>query len=276
MQNSLQQNIGIDLEPVSGMGKKISSSIRGRIYTHFAVKKKKDIEITKNITNDQEVSDQRYLDVRIFNAKNIGKADYFGKSDPYCIVRWNGEEIGRTDIIAKSLDPEWDNNATIRFKINGELKDQEFEIELRDFDALGSGNFLGVVSLTKDDLENVITTDEIQIRPLIPRPGMTEKESKIVQGELSFRADVKSLLDEEFDILEDEDNVDPDKVKVLEVTLQKAISLGKADLFGKSDPFVKVIWNGEEIGRTRTIWKTLDPIWNETFKIFYRFEVIQS
>ena len=35
------------------------------------------------------------------------KADTFGLSDPFCIVRWRGAELGRTPVITHTLDPVW-------------------------------------------------------------------------------------------------------------------------------------------------------------------------
>ena len=44
--------------------------------------------------------------------------------------------------------------------------------------------------------------------------------------------------------------------------------LPQADLLGKSDPFVEIYCGGRKIGRTKTIWKTLNPKWDgEFFKL---------
>lgn len=47
-----------------------------------------------------------------------------------------------------------------------------------------------------------------------------------------------------------------------------AKGLAKADVFGKSDPFAVVLLNRREIGRTRTLFKTLDPCWSEPRETF--------
>jgi hypothetical protein len=47
--------------------------------------------------------------------------------------------------------------------------------------------------------------------------------------------------------------------------IHSARDLANADLLGKSDPFVRVFWNGRCIGITATIDDTLDPVWNEVF-----------
>ncbi len=52
------------------------------------------------------------------------------------------------------------------------------------------------------------------------------------------------------------------------LTIHSAKGLANADLFGKSDPFVRILWNGVEMGFTTTINDTLDPIWSEEFTLF--------
>ena len=55
------------------------------------------------------------LDVHIQGARNLRKADTFGKSDPYAVVSLNGKRLGQTQVIKKTLDPEWDEK--LEFKI---------------------------------------------------------------------------------------------------------------------------------------------------------------
>lgn len=52
------------------------------------------------------------------------------------------------------------------------------------------------------------------------------------------------------------------------LTVLSASGLAKADVFGKSDPFAIVLLNRREVGRTRTLFKTLDPCWSEPRETF--------
>lgn len=52
------------------------------------------------------------------------------------------------------------------------------------------------------------------------------------------------------------------------LTVLSAKGLAKADVFGKSDPFAVVLLNRREVGRTRTLFKTLDPSWVDPEEIF--------
>jgi len=53
---------------------------------------------------------------------------------------------------------------------------------------------------------------------------------------------------------------------VMNVNIDKANVIGK-DSSGTSDPYVKVIFRGQEIYKTDTVKKTLTPVWNENFKL---------
>lgn len=51
----------------------------------------------------------------------------------------------------------------------------------------------------------------------------------------------------------------------VQVEISRADDLPQADLLGKSDPFVEIYCGGEKVGRTKTIWKTLNPKWTDEF-----------
>ena len=66
------------------------------------------------------------------------------------------------------------------------------------------------------------------------------------------------------------------------VTVVKGKNLVAKDgsgLLGKkksSDPYVKIFFGGKKIGKTRTIDKTLNPEWNETYSIKLGYKKIQN
>ena len=102
------------------------------------------------------------MTIRIKSAKGLRKADYFGLSDPYCIVYFAGKEVGRTEIIPDNLDPEW-SAETATFVIDTAGVDwttARLRIDVWDSDFMVQNpltdDFLGQVRLSGSQLRQLI------------------------------------------------------------------------------------------------------------------------
>jgi Ca2+-dependent lipid-binding protein len=60
----------------------------------------------------------------------------------------------------------------------------------------------------------------------------------------------------------------PEIVYWIEVCIERGKDLSIKDFTGTSDPYVKVCYNNEEKYTTNTIYKNLNPVWNEKFSFF--------
>ena len=69
--------------------------------------------------------------IHIVGARDLKSADMFDKSDPYAEVRWNGELVGRTQVMEDTLAPVWNESFVIRVS---PTQANELSIELFDFD----------------------------------------------------------------------------------------------------------------------------------------------
>lgn len=56
--------------------------------------------------------------------------------------------------------------------------------------------------------------------------------------------------------------------KQISLAVVSARGLAKADIFGESDPYAVVLLNSQEVGRTRTMFKTLEPSWTDPEEAF--------
>lgn len=54
----------------------------------------------------------------------------------------------------------------------------------------------------------------------------------------------------------------------MSLKIVSAAGLSKADLIGSSDPYAVVLVNRRKVGRTRTLFKTRDPVWSDPEEIF--------
>ena len=82
--------------------------------------------------------------------------------------------------------------------------------------------------------------------------------------------DLKIILDEEEAERRDElkaQGLWEDIYYILKVEVVRAIDIKKADTFGKSDAYCTIVVNDETVDRTDTIMKSLDPEWNQIFKV---------
>ncbi|CAM9193761.1 unnamed protein product [Scytosiphon promiscuus] len=210
-------------------------------------------------------SQYRRLEIRVIEARGLAKADRFGLSDPYVVIRANGNtQLGRTRTIALSLEPVW-TNPDERFVVAVGLEDAarcDLTLEVWDDDDLGQGDFLGQVSLLKTELlEFSLPTGPIECE-LEKNKNESDDSNKLVQGVLTF-----SIREAYGDMPDEPPEGEGSGGEVL-LTVLSATGLAKADVFGKSDPFGMVLQNRREIGRTRTLFKTLDPCWIEPKETF--------
>ena len=81
---------------------------------------------------------------------------------------------------------------------------------------------------------------------------------------------MKIILDEEEAERRDElkaQGLWEDIYYILKVEVVRATDIKKADTFGKSDAYCTIVVDDETVDRTETIMKSLDPEWNQIFKI---------
>lgn len=49
------------------------------------------------------------LKLQVIHCSGLAKADRFGLPDPFCIVKWQGVELGRTPTVYNTVHPVWKN-----------------------------------------------------------------------------------------------------------------------------------------------------------------------
>jgi Ca2+-binding EF-hand superfamily protein len=114
--------------------------------------------------------------------------------------------------------------------------------EVYDYDMLTSDTFLG--SLTVDGID-LLHCDGNKDETWFPLQPLRGKKSKHVAGNISFSISIG------------------EKSNQLNVQLQGANNLAKADIFGDSDPYCKIFWNNEQIAKTIVVDNCLTPCWDK-------------
>ena len=116
------------------------------------------------------------VEVHIVRARGLGSFHRVGKkSDPYAMVKWNGEVVGKTGCKKGTLDPSWNNEMfLINISEMAGFKWGDVVIEMYHQDFFTVGDFMGEVRIPIETL-------------LHPRPGNVDVELRPRNGEKSSK-----------------------------------------------------------------------------------------
>lgn len=186
--------------------------------------------------------------ITLHGARDIKAADRGGTSDPYARI-YCGSVHKRTDIIYKTLNPDWEYTFDIASLAPGDL----MYIDLWDKDKSSRDDFLGQAIVAFDD--NFASEERVEI-PLQPRAGKKKDQSKNITGNVIMSFDFTPQPNEGL------------KVAKGRVTIHSARSLKAADSNGYSDPFVVVhVGTDKSVFKTPVIKKNLNPTWELSFTL---------
>ena len=105
------------------------------------------------------------LHLGIKSATGLRAADWAlrggGKSDPYVIIYLNGRQVGKTNVIKKTLNPTWDFDIDIEIENIEELGASSWAtsslmLEVYDYDLVGADDLLGQVSFENIDFLTLV------------------------------------------------------------------------------------------------------------------------
>eukprot|EP00752_Nemacystus_decipiens_P007665 g6853.t1 len=253
----------------------------------------------------------RRVRLTVLRATGLAQADDNGSADAMCVLRRRGREVGRTTTIYGSLEPVWGTKIregesfllTIPHPREAAFGGGGIVLEVFDEDFGDPNEFLGQVTITGEELlhfhsPGTFKGSDAQNRQasLQKKPEVPQSDQWLVQGDLLYRlegvdngdeesedfvvVDLPRILDRSLQSVEqrEEASVPPQssQYRRIEIRVMEARGLAKADRFGLSDPYVVIYANGQtELGRTRTIRLSLEPMWTnpeERFVVAVGFE----
>jgi len=208
--------------------------------------------------------------VDVIAAKDLRDADGIGKSDPYAKVTFAEADASprhqQTHVVDNCLNPVW--NSVFFFLVTDECK--SFKIELFDKDVVGRDDSLGHCNILRKD------RDERHL-PYQDWFYLEHGKGGVVQvaiQELDLSRGVHDHVDEhKGDVTAELRSKSREQYAFLEVKIENAQGLKKADFFGSSDPYCVFDFSKDPDGahvspktsRTRTIMNTLNPVWDQYF-----------
>ncbi|XP_074572808.1 tricalbin-1-like [Curcuma longa] len=187
---------------------------------------------------------ERKLKVTVLEGRNLSTKDKSGKCDSYVKLQY-GKASYRTKIIPNNASPVWNHKF--------------------DIDELGSGGEYLEISCFSTN----IFGDENIGSARVNLEGISEGSrrddwiplEKVISGEVKLLIEVVKNDDNEIS----KNPVMKQGAGWIELVLIEAKDLVAADVRGTSDPFVRVHY-GTSKKRTKVIYKTLNPVWNQTLE----------
>lgn len=121
------------------------------------------IRLLLNPTNvelpaSETMMDTGMLELKNLSANEVPSHDKNGKSDPFLVIRVDGEKIFETEIVKKTLDPVWKSSATIPIISRTRNK---ITATIYDWDRTGSNDYLCETELDVRQLKPNGSTDMI-------------------------------------------------------------------------------------------------------------------
>ncbi|KAM6422773.1 rasGAP-activating-like protein 1 isoform 4-T4 [Liasis olivaceus] len=176
------------------------------------------------------------LHFRVVEGRDLPAKDVSGTSDPYCIIKVDNEIVARTATVWKNLNPFWGEEYTLHLPMGF----HNLSFYVLDEDTIGHDDVIGKIALSKEEISSQARGIDrwINLSPVDP--------NEEVQGEISLELQV----------------VEEAHQRLLCCHVLEARDLAPRDLSGTSDPFARVLFNGQ-ILETAIIKKTRFPRWEE-------------
>ncbi|KAG6041774.1 hypothetical protein E4U41_001986 [Claviceps citrina] len=137
----------------------------------------KYIPIKMNLDPSESINNMGNLRVDVLDGADLPAADRNGKSDPYCKFELNGEEVFKTKVIKKTLNPTWNEFFEVSVPSRTAAK---FSVTVYDYDFADKPDFLGAATINLDTIEPFRATQSTY---------MLDGKSGTIRLRLLFRPD---------------------------------------------------------------------------------------
>ncbi|KAG6866873.1 hypothetical protein C0991_008810 [Blastosporella zonata] len=98
----------------------------------------------------ESINNQGILRVELLDGRKLHAADRGGKSDPYAVFLLNGDKVFKSEIIKKTVNPDWNQTFTVNVPSR---VGSDFGIEVFDWDQIGTSDSLGEAKIDLEEIE---------------------------------------------------------------------------------------------------------------------------
>jgi hypothetical protein len=110
----------------------------------------KYIPIEMVLDPSESINNMGNLRVDVLDASDLPSADRNGKSDPYCKFELNGDEVYKTKVQKKTLQPAWNEFFEVAVPSRTAAK---FRVDVYDWDFADKPDFLGAAEINLESLD---------------------------------------------------------------------------------------------------------------------------
>ncbi|KAJ8920619.1 hypothetical protein NQ315_004758 [Exocentrus adspersus] len=253
----------IGILEIPGINDLLKKSVIDTVSSLMVLPNKFPIKLCKDVSSVdlKTPSPAGVLRVHVIEAKDLVKKDISftgkGKSDPYTILEV-GDQAYRTETIDCTVNPKWD--FWCEFVIL-EFSGQQLNLHVWDQDTT-EDETLGNISL---DVANLIKAGQSDLVGIVKWLGLDD----IKHGQIHVRCTWLSLSTDYSDlqmaVYETQHlQLTYMSTALLVIYIDSAISLPQVKTTLKPDPYVH-IQIGKQIKTTKTIMRTVNPVWEEGF-----------
>ncbi|KAH8835823.1 C2 domain-containing protein [Flagelloscypha sp. PMI_526] len=105
----------------------------------------------------ESINNQGTLRVDVISAHDLIAADRGGKSDPFAVFSLDDKKVFKSQTIKKTLNPEWNESFTTSVPSR---VGSNFEVEVYDWDQVGSSDLLGAAKIDLASLESFEASEQ--------------------------------------------------------------------------------------------------------------------
>ncbi|XP_023313110.1 extended synaptotagmin-2-like isoform X2 [Anoplophora glabripennis] len=246
---------------IPGINNLLKKSVVDTISSLMVLPNKFPIKLSKDVSSVQlkTPSPAGVLRVHVIEAKDLVKKDISftgkGKSDPYTILEV-GEQSFRTETIDCTVNPKWDYWCEF---IILEFSGQQLKLHVWDEDTT-EDETLGKISL---DISNLIKAGQSDLWL-----GLEDVKHGQIHVRCTWLALSTDYTDLQVAIYETQQlQLTHISTALLIVYVDSATNLPQVKISTKPDPYVQ-IQIGKQIKNTKTVMRTINPVWEEGFIFF--------
>lgn len=244
--------LGFDISHIPGLHSFIQDQVHATLRPMMYAPNVFSLDLESIIGGIPIESALGVLKLKIMSAKGLRNVETFGASDPYVKVTLHGNKLlAKTKTIYDSLNPVWDETC---FLILTSLN-EDLNLEIYDYNEMTKHKPLGTAKFSLATLEDNPKQEDVTLSVIY--------EGK-PRGEIKIGTTWYPVVE-----ATEHDPAPESNTGVLRFTIHQAKDLDpRLSIVGQYNPYAELGLNGKVVNTTRTVKRSNNPNWEESFEMF--------